>query len=151
MPKPPKFPAFTLTVMRTICALAHLTGEPQTSPAAQRAIVAATHAFYDAHWGQGRDITDPAVIQDGVRTLLPTDATEADVQRVLEVAATEGKRILLANTDAAFGEGAFGLPWMVCENDKGEKEGFWGVDHLGVMVDFLGLERPRNGSWKALL
>jgi hypothetical protein len=39
----------------------------------------------------------------------------------------------------------------VATNSKGETEGFWGVDHLGQMTDFLGLERPAGKAWKALL
>lgn len=158
---PPKFPAMTLTVMRVICALAHLTGAPQTSAAAQRAITAAVDAFYEAHWGQARDVTDKDVIADVLGKTLPlllpasggggNTSKEEAVARVLGVAGTEGKRILLENTDEAFRQGAFGLPWMVCENDRGEKEGFWGVDHMGVMLDFLGIQKPRTGPWKALL
>jgi 2-hydroxychromene-2-carboxylate isomerase len=63
----------------------------------------------------------------------------------------EGKDLLLKNTDKAFEDGAFGLPWFKCTNSKGETEGFWGVDHLGQVTDFLGLERPKTGGWKAML
>lgn len=53
----------------------------------------------------------------------------------------EGKKLLVENTEKADKvEQAFGLPWFVCENAKGEKEGFWGVDHLGCVVRFMGLE-----------
>jgi hypothetical protein len=40
---------------------------------------------------------------------------------------------------------------MVCTNTDGKTEGFWGVDHLGQVADFLGLERPQMGGWKAML
>lgn len=63
----------------------------------------------------------------------------------------EGKKILAENTEKAFADGAFGLPWMVCTTATGQKEGFWGVDHLGQVVQFLGLKRPQEGGWKALL
>ena len=37
-------------------------------------------------------------------------------------------------------------------NSKGEKESFWGFDHLGQVMDHLGLERPRNNrGWKSML
>lgn len=42
------------------------------------------------------------------------------------MAGKEGKEILGKNTDAAFADGAFGLPWFVATNSKGEKETFWG-------------------------
>jgi hypothetical protein len=70
---------------------------------------------------------------------------------VFSEVATVGKKALLENTDKAFAEGAFGLPWMVCTNSKGQKEGFWGVDHLGQVIHFLGLEKPEGRGWKAVL
>lgn len=144
---PPKFPAMTLTVMRAICAVAHCTGQPQTSSAGQKAIIGAVDAFYEAYWGQARDITDKEVVQD----VLGKVVGAGEVGKVLEVTGNEGKKMLLENTEEAFKEGAFGLPWMVCENDRGEKEGFWGVDHLGCVLDFLGIEKPNKGPWRALL
>lgn len=50
---------------------------------------------------------------------------------------------LTGNTQRAFEAGAFGLPWFECENEKGEKEGFWGFDHLGQVCRFLGLDIER--------
>lgn len=44
------------------------------------------------------------------------------------------------NTELAFEDGAFGLPWFQCQNEKGEEMGFWGFDHLGQVCRFLGLE-----------
>lgn len=76
---------------------------------------------------------------------------------VLTTSTTQGKPLLLANTDQAFAAGAFGLPWMTCTNAAGETEGFFGVDHLGQVVQFLGLrgddgEGKGTGSgWRALL
>lgn len=61
------------------------------------------------------------------------------------------KAILTSNTDRAFKEGAFGIPWFECTNAAGETEGFWGIDHLGQVVDFLGLDRSRDPGFRALL
>ena len=55
------------------------------------------------------------------------------------------KKKLTANTNEALETGAFGLPWFVCTNKEGKTEKFWGVDHLGQVVDFLGLERGGMG------
>jgi len=63
----------------------------------------------------------------------------------------EGKELLGKNTDLALEDGAFGLPWFVVTNSKGERETFWGVDHLGQVTEHLGLEKPKSGGWKALL
>ena len=53
-------------------------------------------------------------------------------------------------------DGAFGLPWFVATNPKGETEGYWGFDHIGQVADHLGLERPKAGKksevgWRAML
>lgn len=61
------------------------------------------------------------------------------------------KAILTSNTDHAFKIGAFGLPWFECTNSRGETEGFWGIDHLGQVVDFLGLDRSVDKGFRAVL
>jgi 2-hydroxychromene-2-carboxylate isomerase len=61
------------------------------------------------------------------------------------------KELLAANTAKAVEDGAFGLPWFECTNVKGETQGHWGVDHLGFVVDFLGLERGLDKGFRPLL
>lgn len=61
------------------------------------------------------------------------------------------KGLLASNTDRAFKSGAFGLPWFECTNPKGQTEGFWGVDHLGQVADFLGLDRTVDKGFRASL
>lgn len=65
--------------------------------------------------------------------------------------APEVKALLATNTDRSFKSGAFGLPWFECTNSKGETEGFWGVDHLGQVADFLGLTRALEKGFRAAL
>jgi 2-hydroxychromene-2-carboxylate isomerase len=67
------------------------------------------------------------------------------------MAPIEGKDLLLKQTEKALSEGAFGLPWFVCTDREGKIECFWGVDHLGQVAEFLGIEKPTNGGWKAML
>lgn len=67
------------------------------------------------------------------------------------MAKQEGKELLLKNTDKVLKDGAFGLPWFTCTNSKGETEGFWGVDHLGQVADFLNLKKPKIRGWSAML
>jgi 2-hydroxychromene-2-carboxylate isomerase len=69
----------------------------------------------------------------------------------MAMAGKEGKELLNKNSDAAFKDGAFGLPWFVATNSKGETEKYWGVDHLGQVANHLGLEKPRTGGWKTVL
>jgi 2-hydroxychromene-2-carboxylate isomerase len=75
----------------------------------------------------------------------------ADAAIVMEMAPKEGKELLGKNTDQAFAEGAFGLPWFVAENSKGERDVVWGVDHLAVVAEHLGIEKPRMRGWNSLL
>ena len=63
----------------------------------------------------------------------------------------EAKAKLQANTDLAFKEGAFGLPWFVATNKEGVTEKYWGFDHLGMVVDHLGLDRGQATELKAML
>jgi 2-hydroxychromene-2-carboxylate isomerase len=69
----------------------------------------------------------------------------------MEMAGKEGKELLSKNTNRAFADGAFGLPWFVVTNSRGETQKFWGVDHLAQVTEHLGLEKPKAGGWKALL
>lgn len=74
----------------------------------------------------------------------------------LQSTTDEVKKALSANTDQALEDGAFGLPWFVATNSKGETKGYWGFDHIGQLADHLGLEKPRPGSkseggWRAML
>ena len=53
---------------------------------------------------------------------------------------TEQVRTLLRrNTEQAMAEGAYGLPWFTAYNAQGERDDFWGFDHLGQVISFLGL------------
>jgi 2-hydroxychromene-2-carboxylate isomerase len=61
-------------------------------------------------------------------------------------ASQQAKEKLEAYTDLAIHEGAFGLPWFMATNAEDEKEGFFGFDHLGHVVDFLGLEKLTPAS-----
>ena len=97
--------------------------------------------FWENFWVEYRAPNQPENVLAMLRTILGGDETEA--RKVVERSQTEEvKHLLLKNTDDAFNDGAFGLPWFVATNAKGEKEGFFGVDQMGVLCDFLGLERP---------
>jgi 2-hydroxychromene-2-carboxylate isomerase len=79
-------------------------------------------------------------------------SAESDWQSVTD----EARGLLSANTERAMKEGAFGLPWLVATNSADEKESFWGFDHLGQVVEFLGLERSSRGGqeesrWRVML
>jgi 2-hydroxychromene-2-carboxylate isomerase len=138
---PPNFPPMTLAVMRHLAALSEIDGRNQTR------LLQALDALYEGFWVRHEETFKPEVFQPILQKVLGAD----DAARVSEAAGKEGKAALARNTEQAFNEKAFGLPWMVCTNSKGETESFWGVDHLGQVAAFLGLEKPGSGGWKALL
>ncbi|KAJ5183350.1 2-hydroxychromene-2-carboxylate isomerase [Penicillium capsulatum] len=63
----------------------------------------------------------------------------------------DGKTLLHENTQKAFASGAFGLPWFECINCEGSAEGFWGVDHLGRVAEFLRLDTSVDSAFDVLL
>ena len=98
-------------------------------------------------WANGDgSVGKPEGFEPILAEVLPKDVVE-DVMK--NFAGAEAKKMLNGNTDLAMGKGAFGLPWFECENSKGEKECFWGVDHLGQVMLFMGLEK--SGDLRALL
>jgi 2-hydroxychromene-2-carboxylate isomerase len=116
----------------------------------------AFEALYHQFWGL--EISNVNIGQpDGaagflkvLREVLPSEVYE-DVEK--QWSGEEAKALLVENTERAEKEGVFGCPWFDCENEKGEREGFWGLDHLGQVVRFMGLEgRDENQQvLKALL
>ncbi|KAK0651335.1 thioredoxin-like protein [Cercophora newfieldiana] len=138
---PPEFPANTLGIMRALCALSEGAG-------GQGRLTEALDVLFRAYWVEGKRTFEGDVL----RGMLAGIFGEAEAERILADAKTVGKAKLLENTDKAFADGAFGLPWMVCTNAKGETEGFWGVDHLGQVAQFMGLDhKGGEKGWKALL
>jgi hypothetical protein len=121
--------------------------------------------LWESFWVHWNDPTKPENLQAIVRTVVGSDD---EAKKVIDRTKTdEVKKALSANTEQAFKEGAFGLPWFVGEflfscvneseltriatNAKGETESYWGVDHVGQLCDHLGLERPSGKGWRAML
>ncbi|KAH6679818.1 thioredoxin-like protein [Halenospora varia] len=138
-PMPPNFPPLTLGIMRALCAITTLEG-------GQEMLIKALDKLYAAYWV---DCT-PTHVPENLAPILIELFGEETSKKITEMAAKEGKAILAKNTDKALEDGAFGLPWFVAENAEGVKECFWGVDHLGQVVEHLGLER-KGKEWRSLL
>ncbi|KAI0106956.1 hypothetical protein GGR51DRAFT_516888 [Nemania sp. FL0031] len=135
---PPNFPPNTLQVMRAVCGVAD----------DQAKLCALLERLYHEFWVNHVQVAQPDAFVPIFKQVLGVETAE----RVLAEAATKGKATLTKNTDYAFSTGAFGLPWMVCTNAKGETEGFWGIDHFGHVSQFLDLPKPGNtGGWKSVL
>lgn len=105
--------------------------------------------FFENFWVQYHEPSKPGNLLAIVRTIVGSD--EVAQQIIEKTKSEEVKKTLTENTNKAFNDGAFGLPWFMATNTKGETEGFWGVDHLGQLCDFLGLGRPSGTEWRALL
>ncbi|KAL4878433.1 thioredoxin-like protein [Aspergillus karnatakaensis] len=137
---PEGFPPLTLAIQRALTAIS------QRSP---DKLLPATEAVWREFWvkGNGKATTPEAFIP-----ILANVLGETETKAVLDAAnGPEVKGRLSANTQQAFDAGAFGLPWFECTNSKGEKEGFWGIDHLGQVVDFLGLDSSLDRGLRAVL
>ncbi|KAJ5788323.1 hypothetical protein N7457_003313 [Penicillium paradoxum] len=137
---PKGFPFSTLPVQRALCAVSQKT--PEKLPAV-------LDALFHAVWVQGNtSVGEP----DGFASPLEGVLGKEETQWVLSaMKQPDIKALLTANTDRSFRSGAFGLPWFECTNSKGETEGFWGVDHLGQVADFLGLDRALDRGFRAAL
>ncbi|ETN38835.1 uncharacterized protein HMPREF1541_06875 [Cyphellophora europaea CBS 101466] len=145
-PQPPGFPVNMLKPDR---ALAYLHAKHPTH------LPTALDAVFHQFWGLPESNVKVAQ-PDGEHGFLA--ALEKALPKEVFEGVREGwngdvaKGRLGDNTKMAEGQGVFGLPWFACENGKGEKEGFWGVDHLGQVVRFMGLEARGGGEvLKALL
>ena len=113
---PAAFPASTIRALRA-CIAAGRAGKQD----------AAMHALFRAHWAEGKDLGDPAVISealgtaglDGAALLAQTDAQDI-------------KDELRKNTDLALHRGVFGVPTIFV----GERS-FWGNDRLEFVEQAL--------------
>ncbi|KAF4637647.1 hypothetical protein G7Y89_g438 [Cudoniella acicularis] len=126
--------------MRALCALTII--QP-----GQESLIKALDELYPAYWVEGKPTHEKECLTEVLSKVFGADTAK----NVMEMAGKEGKELLIKNTDRALADDAFGLPWFVATNAKGETETFWGVDHLAQVTEHLGLEKPRVGGWKALL
>ncbi len=113
---PPEHPFRSLEALRTVCLFAD-------DPRALELSV----ALADACWGQGRSLSDLAVIGDVVESV---GLSAKDLNR--RVAGEAAKRSLREFTRQAIDVGVFGVPTFV----YGE-ELFWGHDRMPSLADRL--------------
>lgn len=154
---PKEFPISTLAVQRALCAMS--LEQPESVPIVVDVLY---HEFFVNHQMLNKPDVVVALIAKALKI------SQEDAKTIYAKGSSpEAKALLLKNTKVAFDEGAFGLPWFVgmvfaryarCKanfclatNAKGEKESFWGFDHLGLVVDHLDLERSQAGEWKMML
>ena len=110
---PPEHPFRSLEALRAVCLLAE-------GPQALRLVVALAHAC----WGEGRDLTDQAVIDEVVAGVGLDETALAD-----RIADPEVKRRLREHTEGALSAGVFGVPTF-----RYGGELFWGNDRMGQLA-----------------
>ncbi|KAL2068890.1 hypothetical protein VTL71DRAFT_15228 [Oculimacula yallundae] len=140
---PEGFPNLTLLIMRAMCALTVL----HPGKEGQELLVKTLDRLFEAYWVEHKKTYE----KDGLQEVLESVLGKEEAGKVLAMAGKEGKEVLAKNSDQAFKDGAFGLPYFLATNGKGETEAFWGVDHLAVVCEHLGLEKPKTSGWKSLL
>ncbi|KAJ5803450.1 uncharacterized protein N7503_005900 [Penicillium pulvis] len=137
---PEGFPASTIDIQTALCLIAKELPEE---------LVSIVEKFYHIFWAEAdTKIATPERFLAVLVNELGEEATEK-IQNTL--ATSDVKAILLENTQRAFDSGAFGLPWFECVNTDGDQEGFWGIDHLGRLADFLQLDTSLDLSFRVLL
>ncbi|EGD94127.1 2-hydroxychromene-2-carboxylate isomerase [Trichophyton tonsurans CBS 112818] len=131
---PDGFPVFTLAVQRALCVVA--ADHPDK-------LAGCIDALYNTLWvNRDSSIIKPEGFVPMLESVIGKDAA-------IKSTTAEIKQKLVSNTDRSVESGAFGLPWMECTNSKGETESFFGVDHLGQVVAFLGLDGTLGKGFKA--
>jgi len=141
---PPGFPANTIKVQRVLTLIASLHPERLAGTLA---------AIYHASFVELKEVHTP----EGLMPILEKIFGEEGTKEILTKSTSdEVKKLLTDKTEEALAEGSFGLPWYAATNAKGEKECYWGFDHIAQVADHLGLERPKSNSvnergWRSML
>lgn len=116
--QPEPFPVATLSAARVFYWLDN--EDPGVAKAFAKAI-------YHAYFGEGRNISLPEVVVDVAA------GVEANPARVEEVIASpQWKQRLMEAGAEAISRGVFGSPFFIVDG-----EGFWGVDRLPMVAEWL--------------
>jgi len=106
-------------------------------------------AFASGYWSKKIDVSKP----EGIHKALDTVFGAQEVDEIMKKALSPGnkKRVI----EITKGAGAFGAPWIVGVDGKGEKRSWFGNDrwnqvfyHLGVPFESLRVLPPGNGQAK---
>ena len=131
-------------------------------------LLAMSQKFYQLFWADGdTTIAKPENFLSVIKSEMGEDAANQiqslvrlvlhfmrDIDNSLtpnQLSTSDARNFLLEKTEEVFDSGAFGLPWFQCVNAEGAKEGFWGIDHLGRLVDFLKLDVSHDQAFRVLL
>jgi len=124
---PSFFPILSLLPQRALCYVKEAHGEN---------FVAIFRDIYHAMWENGKDVSKPEVLVEVLKQRLKED----EAREVMAKANSPPyKHQLNDNTKEALDRGAFGCPWFLVRNSKGEEEPFFGSDRFHYMWEYLGL------------
>lgn len=137
---PEPYPQVTLATMRSVCAVQILYPEKM----AEYMI-----ALYRKFWIDLEPVSKPEVFGKVLAEVLGSEDRAKEVLKA--TTEQDAKDLLKANTDEAFKSGSFGAPWFVATKENGETHGFWGINHLGLMIEYLGLDRGKDRAFRSLL
>ncbi|KAF2149788.1 putative 2-hydroxychromene-2-carboxylate isomerase [Myriangium duriaei CBS 260.36] len=126
---PEGFPPNTIAPMRALAAL-------ELADATK--LPSAFEELYKSFWVERKPVQEADVYEPALKRAV---GDELAGKVLAEIGSAEVKQRLTENTEKAIKDGAFGLPWMVATNAEGKTEGYWGFDHLGQVMDHLGLKR----------
>ncbi|KAJ5691129.1 hypothetical protein N7488_011864 [Penicillium malachiteum] len=137
---PEGFPAPTSDIQTTLCLIGHEFPDK---------LAEITEKVYHIFWVEGdTKIATRERFMAVIESQLGQETAE-HIKNKLEK--SDSNEILLNGTQRAFDNGAFGLPWFECVNAEGTMEGFWGIDHLGRLADFLKLDTSLDQGFRVLL
>jgi glutathione S-transferase kappa 1 len=98
-----------------------------------RSFVQAFLDIFHGMWEDGLDVSKPELLSQ----VLSKHFNEAEVKYILEKAnSAPYKQRLNDNTKEALDCGAFGCPWHMVRNSKGEVEPFFGSDRYVATLSF---------------
>lgn len=87
-------------------------------------------------WEQDKDISQDSQLAKTWGGLFKEEELKSIIEATEE---EEYKNALTENTNEAVKSGAFGAPWSVVRNAKGEETRYFGSDRFHFMWDFLGI------------
>ena len=138
---PAGFPPNTLPAQRALCTIQ--SQHPEKLPEA-------FEALYRTFWIEGQPINEPGIVAKALAKVFG----EGKARGIVEgTGKKEVKELLNGNSKLALDAGAFGVPFWVCVDGEGREAVFFGVDRVGMVVDFMGLERGGDDGrgFRALL
>ena len=104
--------------------------------------------MYRTFWAEGQAVGEPEVV---TRSLARVLGEEKARELVDGTGRKEVKALLNGNTEKALEAGAFGVPFWVVADGEGREGVFFGVDRVGMVLDFMCLERGEDKGIRALL